>query len=75
MVGLPLGCEDIVVELVSAWVSSRVPGDDPTPHLQAVWGNPVLGIPGLWKEQLLALKKRYGRSVRQGFRSVMGGGW
>lgn len=67
VVGLPLGLEDVVIERVCALVSTRVPGDDPAPHYAEA--------DRIWKEQLPSLKKRYGRSVKQGFRSVKEWGW
>jgi hypothetical protein len=68
--GLPQGFEEIVIELVCATVANRVPGDDPTPHLQAVWGNPATGDEGMWKREVRALRQRYGRSIKPGFRRV-----
>lgn len=62
IVGLPAGLEDIVVERVSARASRRIPGDDPAPHLAEA--------ERIWREQLPALRKRYGRSVKPGFRRM-----
>lgn len=67
VVGLPLGLEYIVIQRVAALVSARIPGDDPAPHYAEA--------DRIWKEQLPALKKRYGRSVKQGFRSVKDWTW
>jgi hypothetical protein len=59
---VPAGFEDYVSEDVSAWVATRIPGDDPTPHLAA--------RDRVWKEQIAPLRKRYGRTVKPGFRQV-----
>lgn len=67
VVGLPLGLEYVVIQRVAALVAARVPGDDPGPHYAEA--------DRIWKEQLPSLKKRYGRSVKQGFRSVKEWGW
>lgn len=65
---LPQGTEDVVIELTSAWVATRVPGDDPTPHLRYVFGSTDGKVLGMWYQHTRTLKKRYQRNVKPGFR-------
>lgn len=62
IVGLPMGLEEVVIERVCAIVAARVPGDDPAPHREEA--------ERVWESQLRALRQRYGRSVKPGFRRL-----
>jgi hypothetical protein len=60
--GLPRGFEEVVIERVCATVCTRVPGDDPLPHLEEA--------NRIWLAEVRALRNRYGRSARSGFRRL-----
>lgn len=60
--GLPRGMEEVVIERVCAIVATRVPGDDPAPHQREA--------ERIWKDQLSALRRRYVRGIKPGFRRV-----
>lgn len=60
---VPDGCEDIIVERVSARVREKC-DEDPTPHLNRAATN--------WTEQRKALRKRYGKGGQPALRLVRG---
>ncbi len=62
--GLPQGMEEVVIERVCATVCTRVPGDDPAPHLAEA--------ERIWRSQLASQRARYGRSIKPGFRRYRG---
>ncbi len=58
---VPPGIEDVIIERVAARCRVRL-DEDPTPHLQRA--------DAVWKAQLKALKKRYGRHPVPGLRQT-----